>query len=363
MERLGRRDLRVLLSYVRDLYAWRDLDGFAANLVATLPKVVPSEWTSYNEFDSESRTNPYTAEPQISTTPEARCLLERHIHEHPLINHHRRTGDGRAVKVSDFLTQGQWHRLGLYNEFYKKVNADYKMSIVLRTPPPLMIGVVLNRSGKDFSDQDRLLLDLLRPHLAQAHQNAESVDRIRRAAAGFEWAMKERAEGMVVFTGKGRMQWYTAHAAEWLSEYFEPSVGPDHLPESLERWVEHQRSLLSDNGDAPQPRKPLVRERAGKRLAVRLMEDGLEDRHLLVLEEEIPPLSAARLEHLGLTRREAEILVFISRGMSDREIATTLRVSPRTVNKHLEHIYRKLEVGSRTKAVARALENLGSPRR
>lgn len=360
MERVRQRDLRALLSYLREIYAQRDLDGFAAHLVSTLPKVVPSEWTSYNEFNSESQTNVYTAEPRIATSPEARYILERHIDEHPLINHHRRTRDGRAIKISDFLTQSQWRRLGLYNEFYRKVGADYKMSIVLRTPLPLMIGVVLNRGGKDFSERDRLLLDLLRPHLAQAHQNAESVARTRRVMADIERGVEGLDSGMVVFSGKGKVQWGTARARGWLLEYFEPSEGADYLPESLQNWAGHQWSLLSDNGDAPRPRKPLVVERAGRRLVVRLVNDHHEDRRLLLMEESFR-LPAAPLENLGLTRREAEILLSIARGRPDKEIAATLHVSPRTVNKHLEHIYRKLEVGSRTEAVARILEAFGHP--
>ena len=355
MERLRQQDLRNLLSYSREIYACRDLEGLAKYLVSTLPKVVPSEWTSYNELNSESQVNTSVAEPQVATSTEDRRILERYIHEHPLINYHRRTRDGQAVKISDFLTQSQWHRLGLYNEFYRKVGAGYKMSIVLPARPPLVIGMVFNRSSKDFSERDRVLLNLLLPHLVQAHQNAESVGQMRRDTAEIKQAVEELDQGVVVFTGKDKVQWCTKRARGCISEYFEPSRGVDRLPESLSRWVEHQRSLPSDSGDTLQPRTSLTVERLGKRLVVRLITDHQEDRNLLLMEESFH-LSAAPLEYLGLTRREAEILLSIARGRTDREIAVTLYISPRTVNKHLEHIYRKLGVGNRTEAVARVLE-------
>jgi len=55
----------------------------------------------------------------------------------------------------------------------------------------------------------------------------------------------------------------------------------------------------------------------------------------------------------ALTSREREILSWVARGASNREIATILWLSPGTVRKHLEHVYAKLDVPNRTAAVAR----------
>ena len=59
--------------------------------------------------------------------------------------------------------------------------------------------------------------------------------------------------------------------------------------------------------------------------------------------------------HAGLTTREREVLQWLARGKTDADIASLLAISPRTVNKHLEHIYVKLGVETRTAAVMRAL--------
>jgi DNA-binding CsgD family transcriptional regulator len=62
---------------------------------------------------------------------------------------------------------------------------------------------------------------------------------------------------------------------------------------------------------------------------------------------------------LQLTQREAEVLLWIARGKSNRDVAEILTLSPRTVNKHLEQIFNKLGVENRTSAAALAARTLG----
>jgi DNA-binding NarL/FixJ family response regulator len=69
--------------------------------------------------------------------------------------------------------------------------------------------------------------------------------------------------------------------------------------------------------------------------------------------------SAAPLEQLGLSPREAEILLWVAQGKSNFEVGTILQISAGTVKKHLEHIYEKLRVEGRNPATLRALETLG----
>jgi DNA-binding CsgD family transcriptional regulator len=69
--------------------------------------------------------------------------------------------------------------------------------------------------------------------------------------------------------------------------------------------------------------------------------------------------SAADLGALGLSRREAEVVFWVAQGKTNREVATILALSPLTVRTHLEHVYKKLGVETRTAATVRALEALG----
>jgi DNA-binding CsgD family transcriptional regulator len=58
---------------------------------------------------------------------------------------------------------------------------------------------------------------------------------------------------------------------------------------------------------------------------------------------------------LGLTQREAEVLLWVIKGKTNRDIGIILGVSPRTVNKHLEHVYIKLGVETRTAAANKVM--------
>lgn len=80
---------------------------------------------------------------------------------------------------------------------------------------------------------------------------------------------------------------------------------------------------------------------------------GVLQHHLSAFREQalstkLPPT----VDNLWLTAREAEVLTWAARGMSDHEVAQVLGTSPRTVDKHLEHAYEKLGVHSRAEALA-----------
>ena len=67
-------------------------------------------------------------------------------------------------------------------------------------------------------------------------------------------------------------------------------------------------------------------------------------------------------KEFSLTDRESEVLAWISQGKTNREIGIILSMSPRTVNKHLEQIYKKLGVENRTTAAIISLGVLNKSR-
>jgi DNA-binding CsgD family transcriptional regulator len=79
---------------------------------------------------------------------------------------------------------------------------------------------------------------------------------------------------------------------------------------------------------------------------------GPDEYLLRLLEGEIDDDRTLLKQKLTVTLREAEVLLWIARGKSNRDIAEILKLSPRTVNKHLEQIYAKLGVENRTAAAA-----------
>lgn len=92
--------------------------------------------------------------------------------------------------------------------------------------------------------------------------------------------------------------------------------------------------------------------RGASRVTLTLISADSHGSALLALAEH-PVSPGERVEGLGLTQREAEVIRLAAEGRTNREIADLLGISPLTVRKHLEHAYPKLGVGNRTAAAAR----------
>jgi DNA-binding CsgD family transcriptional regulator len=360
MERLTAPDLRAFLKLLQRIYALGDLNAFRTRALSGLLELLPGEFAGYSEmYPAESRSGGDWSDPAGVYNAHLRELWEQHMHEHPILAHYLKTGDGGARRISDFLTQRQYHQLGLYNEIYRQMGVEDELGFLMRASPELLVGLAVHRD-RNFTDRERLLLDLLRPHLQQARENAASVDRLRNQTRLLSHALETVEARVIIIEANGRARLMTPAARRSLAEYYGQLCSGTQIPDDLRRWIAHQRHLLSHHDDAPQPLRPLVIERAGKRLRGRLIPSL--DELLVLLEEDHTP-APALLESFGLTRREAEILSWVAEGKTNCEIGVILSISDRTVGKHLERIYQKLGVENRTAAAARALEVRSAPTR
>lgn len=156
--------------------------------------------------------------------------------------------------------------------------------------------------------------------------------------------------------GDGRMQWCTPQASKLLSTALPDFTADDYtLAPALQHWLKTHiegrggPETISLSG----PNAPIILN------TLYIGEIGT-DEFLLRIEEGGGLNEQDTLQRkLALTGREAEVLTWIARGKSNRDIADILTLSPRTVNKHLEQIYTKLGVENRTSAAAIAVRTLG----
>jgi DNA-binding CsgD family transcriptional regulator len=131
--------------------------------------------------------------------------------------------------------------------------------------------------------------------------------------------------------GSGRIQYLSRETARWFKHYFGPRADPRRLPDAMADWWTRQ-------DDAPG-----CWEREGRRLFVTLIDRSRKGAKCYLVEE-----GAIEAEHL--TPCEAEVLFWLRRGKTNREICEILQRTLSTVKKHLEHIYPKLGVENRTAA-------------
>jgi DNA-binding CsgD family transcriptional regulator len=239
----SRQDLRRALEVVYAASSADCSEAFPEAAVELLARLVPGELTGYYEWDLQCRLGPTRAVevPAVPVPPAVVEAREAYCSTYPL-SILRRTSETRALKVSDFLSLSELHRLDYYDSVLRPFRIEHQMRVWLSAPAGTSRVFYFSRRAidGDFGERDRSLLELLRPFLVAIRERFE----LRRTA------------------------------------------GPT-------------------NGGS-------------------------------------------------LTEREAEVLQWVALGKTNQEIAALLVVSPHTVRKHLENVYDKLDVHTRTAAVARA---------
>jgi DNA-binding CsgD family transcriptional regulator len=177
------------------------------------------------------------------------------------------------------------------------------------------------------------------------------------------WQQTDDRSGTVLLNATGTPTWISTQAAQWLQQYLPaPSISTS-LPERVQVWVNHQLTGLNVAGDEmPQAHLPLYLQQGDRQLMIRFSVGQPGEGYLLSLAEERLLSIQMSLELLGLAKRESEVLACLIQGMDTKAIAQQLTVNVSTVRKHLENIYRKIEVQSRTEAVVKALEQLATLR-
>jgi DNA-binding CsgD family transcriptional regulator len=209
-----------------------DKASFARLGVEKLPALVASEFTTLSICHLASGKREVFGLPAGALSAEDRAAFDRHFHEHPLVRYHAYQRGANTQRISDSLPLEQFRRSALYNDYYRRIRIDHAMALPIYVRGGLLVSFVLNRTRRDFTDRERALLEVMRPHLARIFRKANSLG--------------------------------------------------------------------------------------------------------------------------GLTAREAEVLRWVAAGKSDAQIGAILRISARTVQKHLQNVYDKLGVESRTAAASRA---------
>lgn len=145
---------------------------------------------------------------------------------------------------------------------------------------------------------------------------------------------------------EGNVLWATPQAQKLLSDHHGAQADDFVLPPPLLQWLEQAKAKGSSKSqgaslpDNPQLRLFYMGETAPNEFLLRLSRES---------GTALPPEFTSEL---GLTTREGEVLAWLSKGKTNRDIAQILGLSPRTVDKHLEQIYAKLGVENRTAAAA-----------
>jgi DNA-binding CsgD family transcriptional regulator len=228
--------------------------AFARSGVSLLPRLIPADVTTLSICDLAGGRRRVVTDQPGAISRHALAAFDRHFHEHPLVREHGRNAAATTRRISDLVAPGDFRSSGLYNDYYRAVRIEHVMAVPIHVDGRFLVSFVLNRSGRDFSDHERDLGEMLRPHLANFYRLGRALER--------------------------------------------PGDGAD--------------------------------------------------------------AAAGETAQEALTPREREVLAWVAAGKTNRDIGAILGASARTVEKHLERVYEKLGVETRTAAAMR-WRNLRQP--
>jgi DNA-binding CsgD family transcriptional regulator len=336
MRTLSERDVSALLRFVADLDDLDEALPFPPRLLARLQALVPSSEVGYSELDpvaqasvlqvwhnSEGEDEVVAGDDGPSSEEESR-LWWRLRPTHPVCGYRQANGDWTTpYKASDFATLREFRRTPIYDAFYRGV-LDHWLDVGLpATATRTRVFIMTRHGGRDFDERDKLVLDLVRPHLSARAEAVAAADCAAAALADLDRGADDGATRVVVASASGVIEFVSPTTRELLARYL--GVKNGRVPRQVFAGGE------------------LLLERDGRRLQVRVARTS--GGHVLLLDEH-----DMRIERL--TTRERQILEYVANGKENDEIALILGIARATVAKHLEHIYRKLGVPNRTAAAA-----------
>jgi len=336
-------DYKLLIECIRELHSFRDVESVRIWLLDTaLPRLVPSDWLSYNEVDLAHPENTVAI-----LRPEANQIFQRLFprfqelaHQHPLISRQKQLADFPVHKISDFLSQKSYRRLELYQYVYRHLGVEYQIAATIKLEPGRITAFALSRQRKDYTERDRAVLEMLRPHLVIALNNLTLATERQTILDSTKLGWRELAYATIIVDQQSRILYHTGPGLKWIE-----AAPQGFLPVHISGW-------LNQAATNPRHQTMCLDTEAGE-ICIRFVPTGSPQRRLLVLTAGSRNMVPAPTNDFGLSKRELEIAHWIGDGKTNTEIAGILGISPRTVQKHIEHIFEKMGVKTRVAVASR----------
>ena len=175
-----------------------DKVSFAKLGVERLPALVASEFTTLSICHLASGKREVFGLPAGALSAQDRAAFDRHFHEHPLVRFHAYQGGRVPQRITDSVPFEQFRRTALYNDYYRRIRIDHAIALPIYVRDGLLVSFVLNRTRRDFTDRERALLEVLRPHLAKIYQRINTVGQVTpREAEVLRWVAAGKSDAQI----------------------------------------------------------------------------------------------------------------------------------------------------------------------
>jgi DNA-binding CsgD family transcriptional regulator len=335
---VGRNDLTALLGFLEEAGSAAGTEPFTPHLIDRLTEVVGCEYARYKEIDFARRVEiahvPCSAElDAVGGDPVE--VTDADWNAVPSDPCYRATfSEPAGIFIASDLAARSAVGLGAsegWQAEFDRWDLHDRMWIQIDGPP--WAGIVFDACDRPFGERDRELARMLQPHLGEIWRNASVRRRLSAALSALE---HEPSTGVLLLDGAGGVEYASGSARRILTDHLE--VPPGALPiDIVDMREEIDERLHLAAGDPT------------------ILVEASEDGSALLLTERPAGVAA-------LTARERDVMRWVEDGLSNTEIARKLWIQPTTVRKHLEHVFDKLGVRSRTAALSK-LHGIGKPNR
>jgi len=259
-------------------------------------------------------------------------VIQKHLPEHPAVRAYRSSGQKIcALRTSDLVSQQKLDETPLFRDAYRHVGARHQICLFFDSPESGPASLLFGRNGTEYTDAQAQTVRDLSSHFLIALRRLSRIESLEHALHS-----PETLSFQAILNGS---RWYYSQAGAQTTECVSDAFGTAR--EIFMVPLRLMRQISSDKA-----RQPIQDQQGNEWMATSHMMGRVI--HLIL---EPSPHQDVLTAYPTLTRREKETAQWISEGKTNSEISQLMSISSKTVDKHVEHLFRKVGVQTRAALV------------
>ena len=377
MELLRSQDFKDILQVMTIISSSLDKDDFRQKLLDSFLRIFHMENSIFFLADHNSNLTDLIG--KNIDEKYTRDFVDYYHRDDPFRLIQGRFLGNRMISLENLVSYPSFLKTEYYNDFLRPQKIYYKTVIYLKSGTELLgiIGLFRPKGFGNFSERDVRMMNILTPYLCQALKNIDAFRKIQLENCIFKLADQDSFCGLIILSDSME----TVYMNQWAKDFCKilakspngnrkPGNGEDSypfIPNLLRKDCDRLREQIKHNslGSVPLPISRILKLSESRKyslcsqILLKEMSMGRQVFYMVKVDElthQVTLNTGALERNFSLTKREIEILVNIFNGLKNAEIAETLFISEITVKKHLQHIFEKIGVGSRTALIRKTVE-------
>jgi len=392
MTRVTGKDYRDILNLVYLANRCEDIESFVDTLFLSIMQVFHAECVTF-QLIKGSPSHIEIAESRSFKSDSHNLYEDKYyptlykdsFYQHSPLLTEALSSSKIVLKIGDSISFQDWERLDFYNGLIRPQHLYWELFLTLRQKNNLEGMITLWRSKKqpDYEDRDISKAEMLAPHLAVAMRNIRLISQINTWEKHFLSADEANSEGLLWLDHKFTPSFFNAKARDICMQLFSrmpyntfnPEKGEFPIPSCIIKDCSDLLDLLkAEEQPILWPTERIISTESGKKFRIECSLIWKTDQinstpNFMVTLSDLTDekkLEATLQARFHLSRRELDVIHYLTRGLSDDEIAEKLYISKLTVHTHIKNIYSKLGAKSRIELYRRVIQgelsrNIQSP--